>query len=373
MLKICIATTVHHPLDTRIYFKQVRSLSLHFTVDYYAQAFLGCDPLPSGTYFALPRATKRLDRLKTIYQLWRLLKKSHYDVYHFHDPELIPLAMYLKLRGKKIIFDVHENISAQVKNKEWIPLPFRNILSITIRFLDFFLPFFFDYLILAEDSYLQNFKKKNNIKVIHNYPFKQKKHKISYYSDLFRMIYVGDIREVRGIFQYLELVKLAKENKLDVELYLIGSYADQDINISCLEYIKNNNLENRVKHYGRIKNDEIYPILRDCDLGLALLHPIKNYLTSYPTKVFEYMSVGLPVLASDFPLWKSIIDDVNCGFTVDPLNTITAFESIKKYYDNRILLADHGHNGIIQISDKFNWNLESMKLLTVYDEVAFHL
>ena len=365
--KICVATIAHNALDTRIYFKQIMSLSKSYIVDYYGRQVPQGTPKPSGKFIPLSPDYPRQPRIRTNYILFKLLKNSSYRIYHLHDPELIPLGLFLKLRGKAVIFDMHEDISKQVINKEWIPSIFRWPLSFIFSVIERCLPKIFDCVILAEDSYLQKFKSVKNIQVIHNYPFGQEFIKKTYDFNTFRIVYVGDLRAVRGIKEYLKILKKCRDNNLDIELVLIGSYADTQVEKECMDLIKSFNIESRVTHHGRLPNNDVYEILRECDLGLALLHPIGNYVSSYPTKLFEYMSVGLPVLTSNFELWKAIVEGHNCGYTVDPFDVDAAVSAITNYYNNTDLLCQHGRNGLNFIQKEIMWEKEEEKLVRIYE------
>lgn len=369
--KICVATIVHNALDTRIYFKQIMSLSKNYIVDYYSRQVPQGTPKPSGKFIPLSPDYPRQPRIRKNYILFKLLKNSSYRIYHLHDPELIPLGLFLKLRGKAVIFDMHEDISKQVINKEWIPSIFRRPLSFILSGIERCLPRIFDCVILAEDSYLQKFKSIKNIQVIHNYPFGQQCIKKTYDFNTFRMVYVGDLRAVRGIKEYLRILKKCRDNNLNIELMLIGSYADTRFEKECMDLIKTFNIEPYVTHYGRLPNNDVYKILRECDLGLALLHPIGNYVSSYPTKLFEYMSIGLPTLASNFELWKNIVEGNKCGHTVNVFKTEEAVHVISKYYNNIELRQTHGQNGLSLIKDKINWENEERRLLRLYENILY--
>lgn len=366
MYKICVATTVHYAFDTRIYFKQVRSLSESNLVDYYAQECSGGAPEPSGMFIPLYSANSKLGRLKTNYNLFSLLWKSDYNIYHFHDPELLFLSIILKLKRKTIIFDMHEDVSKQIINKEWIPLILRRILSYIFSKIEKVLPHILDYIIVAEDSYTKKYEDIPNIEVIHNFPFKQQHYKKDYRFATFNMVYLGNIRIVRGMEECLKIVKIAKDNNLNIKLIIIGYFADKVTESRYYQLIQMYDINDNIILYNRLPNDKVYKILRDCSLGLAILHPIKNYMGSYPTKLFEYMSVGLPVIASNFDLWRKIIDESNCGYTVNPFDTKSAFRIVKRYYEDTHLLKTHGENGVKAIESKYNWEVEKGKLFKVY-------
>lgn len=369
MTTICVASTVHICSDTRIYFKQVLTLSLRYKVDYYAKKSKRFMPRPSGKFIPLVEGNSLLIRIINNFLLFKYLIKSNYAVYHFHDPELVVLSILLRLRQKKVIFDMHEDLSKQILNKEYMPFVVRHILSLIMRCFQKFYTFIFYYLVLAEDSYGRQYNNKINIEIIHNYPLLQKKYKIQYDFCDFNMVYVGDLRKVRGVFECLNLLIYAKKRIKKINLSLIGSFADKDEEDKFMKKASEAEVTNSIIYYGRMPNEDIYDILIRSDLGLALLHPIKNYINSYPTKLFEYMSVGLPVLCSNFDLWKSIVENVNCGHTVDPFDTVTAFRIIDEYLLNQKSLKMYGINGRNAVNQNYNWEKESQYLIEIYENI----
>lgn len=107
-------------------------------------------------------------------------------------------------------------------------------------------------------------------------------------------------------------------------------------------------------------------MLEDCDVGLALLHPIGNYRESYPTKMFEYMAAGLPVVASRFALWESVLVPNDCGRVVDPLNLDEATEAVFEYWSSVELRERHGRNGRRAVLERYHWELERPRLIALY-------
>ena len=112
-----------------------------------------------------------------------------------------------------------------------------------------------------------------------------------------------------------------------------------------------------------------YELSKHCKVGLALLKPVGNYIESLPTKMFEYMSIGLPVIASNFNLWESIINDFNCGICVDPEDSCEIAEAINYIFNNPEIAKRMGNNGQKAVSQYFNWANEEGKLFNCYDKL----
>jgi glycosyltransferase involved in cell wall biosynthesis len=104
-------------------------------------------------------------------------------------------------------------------------------------------------------------------------------------------------------------------------------------------------------------------------MGLVLLHPEPRFIVSLPIKMFEYMSAGVPVIASNFPIWQEIVENNNCGICVDPLNVNEIADAMKWILENPEEAAQMGRNGRHAVETIYNWEAESKKLVEVYQKL----
>lgn len=368
--KICVATTVHYHLDTRVYYRQVCSLSKVFTVDYYAPCKdRGRKIHCSGSFFPLYLASSKLGRIVSQLQLCWLLLRRQYSIYHFHDPELIPLGVVLSLAGKTVIFDVHENVIADIGTKPYMsPMARGMVLSIFARLFTYAQEKF-DMFILAEKSYTA-IMETENYGVVLNLPILRKIEVPESKRWKHGMVYVGSITEERGIFDMLEVFCHVNGHILDSTLHLVGPIDGDGLHEKIGAWLKRKNLKNEVVLHGRIPNEEIFEIVRHNGLGLCLLKR-DTFRDIEPTKLYEYMMAGIPVVASDCPLWRSIVEDCECGLLVNPDNHLEAAESVIALLEDSRRLEEFGRNGLRAIQERLNWNREEEKLLSLYGKLQY--
>jgi glycosyltransferase involved in cell wall biosynthesis len=103
--------------------------------------------------------------------------------------------------------------------------------------------------------------------------------------------------------------------------------------------------------------------------GLVTLKPLVNYLDSLPVKMFEYMEAGIPVIASNFPYWKSIVEPIDCGICVDPQDPEAIRKAILELVNNPVKAHEMGKKGREAIWTKYNWSIEEQKLLSFYQRM----
>lgn len=137
--KVCILISVHLPFDIRIFHKEAKSLAkAGYDVTLVAQH--DKDEIVDGIRIVpLPKPKSRLERMiRTVWMAYRKALKIDADVYHFHDPELMPVGLLLKRHGKRVIYDVHEDVRRQNLSKPYVPALLRQPISAMIGALEAF-------------------------------------------------------------------------------------------------------------------------------------------------------------------------------------------------------------------------------------------
>lgn len=366
--KVCILTTVHHPFDTRIFHKQAKSLvEAGYDVTLIAQHDI--DEVIEGVKIvALPKPKNRLQRMFGLtLRALRLALKQRSNIYHFHDPELIPIGILLRLLGKRVIYDVHEDVPQQILSKEWIAKPFRSIIAKAVQGIEYLGAKVFAAVVPATPKIGERFYNLNNhTVVVQNFPLlKELKVEGRPFTERPKAVtYVGGITELRGIYEMVKAMGLLTV-ECDAQLILGGTFTPSELQ----EKVKSLPGWNRVDYRGWLNRKQVAEVLANVRIGLVLIHPEPRYEVSYPVKMFEYMSAGVPVIASNFPLWKEIVEGNNCGLTVNPLDPQEIAGAIKYLLDRPELCEEMGKNGRRAVEEKYNWEREKLKLLELYSHL----
>ena len=369
MIKITHLTSAHPRYDTRIFIKECSSLAKvkNYEVNLIVADGLGDEEKNSVNIFDIGKIDGRINRIfKTTKKVLGKAKKLNSDIYHLHDPELIPIGLKLKNLGKKVIFDIHENIAQQIKDKEYLNYYIRNILSFIYAKYEKKALKKFDILVLAEDSYVEYYSKlSDRVVVILNMPDIEPMKKFQVDNrDKNGLFYIGGISNERGLDVTIEAIKILKEKTPDIYMHYVGNtYND------ILETIDMKNIQNNIKFYGAMPLFEGLELSKDAKVGLSILKPIGNYIKSYSTKVFEYMILGLPVVTSNFDLYKNIVEKYNCGLCVNPLDPQEIADAIAYIINHPEEAKEMGENGKKAVLECYNWSIEEEKLFKIYSEL----
>jgi glycosyltransferase involved in cell wall biosynthesis len=154
-------------------------------------------------------------------------------------------------------------------------------------------------------------------------------------------------------------------NTTHVRLELAGDYSPESLKAE-LQALSGWAL---VTFHGYVDQLQLTNLLCNVRAGLVVLHPTLCYPDAYPIKMFEYMAAGLPVIASDFPIWREIIEGAHCGLLVNPLDIKAIANAMQWILDHPAEAETMGKNGKEAVRLKYNWQSESGKLVDLYEHL----
>jgi len=363
MHRIVHLTSAHSRFDIRIFLKECRSLaSAGYEVALVVADGLGNEVRDKVAIHDVGASSGRLDRM------WggarRVLAKAREidaDLYHFHDPELLPAGLQLKRMGKRVVFDAHEDVPLQILGKPYLGPVARQLVSRAFAAFESRVAARFDAIVAATPAIRDKFTAMNRVVVdINNFPLPGELLADPVTSQERRDVcYVGGITEIRGV---LELVSAMGRVRSPARLKLCGTFAEPEVAAAA----RRDAGWTRVDEMGHLTRDQVRDVLSSCFAGIVTFHPLPNHVEAQPNKMFEYMSAGVPVIASDFPLWREVVLENGCGMCVDPRNADDIARAIDALANDPSLVAEMGEKGRIAVRDRYNWTIEEAKLLDLY-------
>ncbi|MGE0503337.1 MAG: glycosyltransferase family 4 protein [Rhizobiaceae bacterium] len=360
-------TSAHHRDDVRIFHKMCRSLTrAGHDVRLIVADGRGQDAVDGVRITDVGRPSGRLWRMMaTTRRILRAASAADADVYHLHDPELLPVGLFLKRRGKSVIFDAHEDLPRQILAKSYIPRKLRPGLAAVLGRFEEFACRRLDAVVAATPAIREKFARQGIACVdINNFPMLEEMtpKPRSADSPAIEVCYVGGISRSRGI---REMVAAIGRSEIATGLILAGDFQEAGLRteVAAMDGWR------KVTELGFQSRSGIREVLARSCAGLVTLHPTPAYVDALPVKMFEYMAVGIPVIASDFPLWRTIVETADCGICVDPMDARAISAAIDRLLSDPVAAARMGENGRKAVLARYNWGIEERKLLSLYEQI----
>lgn len=365
MTRVCHMSSAHRGLDIRIFAKECVTLAeagyethlvITATDDAVAKA-----AARKVTLHALPPPAGRLARMfKQAWCCYRTARKLGADIYHFHDPELIPYGMLLKLAGKRVIYDVHEDLPRDILDKEWIPAWARRVVAAAAETLENAGARWFFAVVAATPFIAERYRRITSKSIdINNYPMPDELAPPTTAAARRRQVcYVGGITRVRGLMPLVQALPAAP----GVNLVLCGQFSEPEFEAE----LKALPGWQQVDYRGQVDRVAMQRILCESMAGVVTFLPIPNHTDAQPNKMFEYMSAELPVIASDFPLWRQIVDGAQAGRCANPQSPEAIATVIRELTEDPAKVDRMGKAGRKAVLEQYNWPNEAAKLIDFY-------
>jgi glycosyltransferase involved in cell wall biosynthesis len=370
-LQLVHLSTVHPRTDTRIFIKQVGTLfsAMPMGVSLVVADGLG-DSVPAGRppiYDLGKLPASRFRRVLTgNLRAFSFLRRTQPELVHFHDPELIPLGIVLRLLGIKVIYDVHEDVPRQTMSKYWIPVIFRWPVAMATAAMEWLAGSLFCAIVPATSTIAAHFPARKTV-LVQNFPIQSElvlAEPVEYADRPHKFAYVGGVADIRGAREMVQALEYLSDLP-DVHLEIAGDISPEVF----AEELPRLHGWQKVTYRGLIGRREVSLLLGGARAGLVLFHPMPNHVDAQPNKMFEYMSAGLPVIASDFPLWREIVAGAGCGLLVNPLDPEQIASALRWMLENPHEAEAMGKKGQEAVRRTYNWDREATQLVGLYKKL----
>lgn len=345
-------TSAHESKDDRIFLREaVSAVNAGYETYIVAQGktFISSGVTIKGIGQCKKNRFQRM--LLTTQEIYLMALEIDADIYQFHDPELLPIGLKLRKKGKEVIYDSHEDVPRQIMAKEWIPKFLRKIVSFLFEKYEKGVARRLSCVIAATPHIAQKFIEKGvKTQVVRNYPLLNdiQGHNEDYLQRESIACYAGGLTKIRGITDIVEA-----SVGVPIKILLAGDIEDDyKTELSMSQGFS------QVELLGYLDRTEIEEIYNKSRIGMCVLQKTPNHVNALAIKLFEYMAAGIPIICSNFPLWVEIVAENKCGICVEPQNIGDIREAIHYLLKNPEQAKQMGDNGKRIVRDKYNWEIE---------------
>lgn len=358
MKRVCHISPVHDMVDNRIFYRECRSLAVAgYNVAWVVQHEKD-DVFDGVQVLALSRTQSKIWRW--LFAGWEALYRAlrwGADIYHFHDPEFIPYALLLRLLGKQVVYDIHEDYVSAISQKFYIPKLLRGPLSKLFGAAEVTVARCF-HQVIAERYYSERFP---NATAVLNYP--EMKQQSACQRSETALLYTGKVHLYRGAKIHARIPRLVPGTTVS----FVGK-CSPDLHREVVAESQSH--LDQLSFVGVGQNVPFMEIVKQYRegswlAGLAVFPPNEHLDRKELTKFFEYMTYGLPIIASNFPVWKRLVEDNQCGICVDPNDEEQIVDAIQRLTDEKVW-QEMSANGMRAVREKFSWKSQESNLLELY-------
>lgn len=373
--KVCIYAPVHISTDVRVYQKEAKAIaSAGYSVVLLAREDEEYreDPVQGQLRVeAVPRYKSRFQRFLMQPLMLRKILRTKASIIHLHNPDTLLIGFLLKLMGKTVIYDTHEDFTQRILMREWIPGKLRKGIAKAVGRLEAWAGRVFDASIATQADVADRLGAKSII--LENAPISRGDlidRAYAYSLEVpksaeFRVIYVGTIGRTRGLLQMVKAMEYVNQF-FSARLWLIGPVHDP----GGMEQAKAREGWVYVDYLGSLPQERAFAYIIQSDVGLITIQDVGDHAKTSPNKIFEYQRFGVPFIASDFAAWRKKIGHVGSGVFVNQGDALEIAQMISLLHDLPELAKEMGQKGMAFTVNEYNWEIESEKLVRLYQTLS---
>ena len=280
------------------------------------------------------------------------------------------MGLLLRFWGKRVVYDIRELLEVQFLTKDYLPRWARGLCGSIVGRLQKFAVQRLSAVLVATPSIMQQLRNtgKHDIVIVQNFPSPVElsaKDCPPWDQRPNWGVYIGRITLLRGLREMLTAITLLPEN-LGASLKFAGEFDSERLRAEVTQLPG----WTRAEYLGLLDRQSVWRLLAQARMGLVTLHPSPAHFDAWPVKLFEYMCAGMPVITSDFPLWREIVEGAGCGLAVDPLNPEAIAQAMEYLLTHPQEAEAMGSRGRQAVETRYNWLFEEAKLLQLYERLS---
>jgi len=373
-LRVCVFTSVHRPYDVRVFHRQARSLAeAGHEVTLLVHAPFARERRDGVEVIGLKPPSGRLMRLCSSWRFLRAALSQHAEVYHFHDLELLPAGLLLRIWSRRaVIYDCHENYPEAILERAWLPGWLKPVLSRLVGWFEPALARHLDAVICVVPDQEARLRRRGcRTVMVRNFPRLEIFQRPVRTARQEEIIYLGGLSIARGARMMVDIMAGLKTSHPGLRLICLGPFNEAHVRAEVVEYARAQRVDDIITYIPLVPHEEVADHLHRARVGLVPWQPHPQLLKlCYPNKVFEYMACGLPIVASDLPGLRELITPASCGCLVAAEDVEAHIAAIRQLLDDPGAAEAMGLAGMAYARGHYSWEVERKSLLSLYEELG---
>jgi glycosyltransferase involved in cell wall biosynthesis len=317
-------------------------------------------PEPGGRW-------QRYTRASHVAQLAADLKP---DLFHVHEPDLLG-SVIARAGSRPVVYDVHESFLDMLAESTWLPTWIKPLAGTAWDHWERRLVRRCAGVVTVTETIAKRYAAIHpNVRIVANYPAWENVGDLGCdVRDGRTCVIAGALNQDRGLSQAIEALAILRQRDLKVQLALAGPTISNDYLQSLWDLAESLGVREQVKYHGILSKEGALLFQGKADIGLVIYQPLLYCINSLPNKLVECMSLGLPVVFSNFPNYREIAEKTGAGIMVDPTKPEQIADAIESLVRDPDGARRMGEAGKAAVRDRFNWQAESTKLLDLYRQL----
>ena len=370
-MRVCHVCSGHSADDGRVFHRACVSLAAAgYDVHLIARG-KGTEPYKDRgvTIHPLPERRSRRERLSHRSQVAQLAADLKPDLFHVHEPELLGPVL-ARAGSRPVIWDAHEAFLHVLMDRKWIPRLVRPLARLAWDLRERGLVRRCAAVVAVTDRVAQRYSTLHeNVVTVFNYPD---------LSDIAGLpavdrngstcVYAGTILPNRGLAHVFAALAELRRRGITLRLELAGKGSEEYLR-DLFREADRLGVRELVSYHGVLSKRDALLLQHGASIAVVPGLPVGNNLAAVPVKMVECMALGLPLVFSDFPSHREVAGLAGAGIAVDPTNAAEIADALEQLVRSPDLAGKMGENGRSAVQARFNWGVERVKLLRLYEQV----
>jgi len=372
-------SVIHPPFDVRIFYKEALTAArAGHAVSVIALSEEREQMVDGIRIVGLPPTRSRWGRPLNWLRLFRRAIRERADVYHFHNLELLPWGVLLQwVTGKAAIYDAHEHFPSKVLVRPWIPTWLRPLVGRLVYRLEPFFARAVAATLTADHLTAAGLGQRgvHPVVTLYNYPRLEvcAPPNPDHLSDLPSaptLLFIGTLGPDRGLWTMLDTMACLREtHRMAARLVVVGDAKLAGLVEQIEARIDELGLSQAVSLEGYVPHDALAAYLRQAHLGFMAYDPAICE-RNIPTKMFEYMAAGLPIITTRADMTAFFLDQTPAGIMVDSQRPEAYAQAIVDLWADPARLREMARAGRQAFESRYHWESEGEKLLALYERLS---